>query len=336
MIADRPDHRRVEREAADWLTRLSRTPVETEALEAFYVWRKDPVNHAAYNRMEDIARAARDLRDDPDLRAAAREARTRQTWRKQLAAGARNLRLRWGGGRTGGGLAVAGLLAAGVVGWLALNANTYATQVGQITSVRLEDGSQVRLNTNSRVRVRFSHGERRVQLLRGQAYFEVAHDKARPFLVAAGPAEVRAVGTQFDVRKTDAEVRVTLAQGRVAVRDSQAKDHRWTLDPGQGIALGRAPYDARPVPVDVAAITSWREGKIIFHDVSLASAVDEINRYTHRKIVLGDGAPADILITGRFAAGDTDDFLSAVTALYGLRADRRLDGKIELKVAPSA
>ncbi len=77
MIAERQEDRQAEREAADWYARLSRTPVETEDLEAFYAWRRDPRNDAAYKRMEDIGRAVRELRGDPDMAAAARAAGVR-------------------------------------------------------------------------------------------------------------------------------------------------------------------------------------------------------------------------------------------------------------------
>ncbi|MDB5456232.1 MAG: anti-FecI sigma factor, FecR, partial [Caulobacter sp.] len=223
--------------------------------------------------------------------------------------------------------------AAAMLVWLNYTAPTYSTAVGEQVSVGLEDGSRVRLNTDTRLRVRFGAGERRVELQRGQAFFEVAHDSGRPFIVVAGRAQVRAVGTRFDVRRDDGDVRVTLAEGRVAVRDDTLATKDWMLSPGQSLALGAHATSATPVPVDVPALTAWTTGHLSFRDMTLAEAVSEINRYSRSKIVLGPGAPADRRISGVFAAGDTDDFVAAVTALYALKSVRRLDGRLELRSA---
>ena len=213
MIAERQEDRQAEREAADWYARLSRTPVETEDLEAFYAWRRDPRNDAAYKRMEDIGRAVRELRGDPDMAAAARAALDRGATKRRRESRRKVVAFSIGGPMT------AAACVAGVT--ILLRApRTFDTDVGQMTVVRLEDGSRLSLNTDSRVRVRFTKGERHVELIRGQAFFEVAHDTTRPFLVSSGSTEVRAVGTQFDVRADGSNlVRVVLAEGRVAVRD---------------------------------------------------------------------------------------------------------------------
>jgi transmembrane sensor len=332
MIEDQPTTRRTEREAADWFSRMNQTRVENEDLAAFAEWRRDPDNLAAYNRMEDISRAVRAMKDDPDMQAAAREAATRPLgWRDWLAGF-----LARPGGRWGTGLALAGAVAASTIAWLALTAPTYSTAVGEQFSARLEDGSRVQLNTDTRLRVRFSGGERRVELQRGEAFFEVAHDGDRPFIVAAGSAQVRAIGTRFDVRRDDGEVRVTLAEGRVAVRDDKAATTGWTLSPGQSLALGPRATGATPTTIDVPAATAWTTGRLSFRDVTLADAVSEINRYSRSKIVLGPGAPADRKINGVFATGDTDEFVAAVTALYALKSVRRLDGRLELRSADAA
>ena len=319
MIAERQEDRQAEREAADWYARLSRTPVETEDLEAFYAWRRDPRNDAAYKRMEDIGRAVRELRGDPDMAAAARAARDRGATKRRRESRRKVVAF------SIGGLMTAAACVAGVT--ILLRApRTFDTDVGQMTVVRLEDGSRLSLNTDSRVRVRFTKGERHVELVRGQAFFEVAHDTTRPFLVSSGSTEVRAVGTQFDVRADGSNlVRVVLAEGRVAVRDD---DRKWTLEPGQGIALGADPRSAHPTSVDVTALTSWREGRLIFEDVPLRDAVAEINRYSKTKLVLGAGVPASRRVSGRFETGDVNDFINAVTLAYGLRASKPENGQI--------
>ncbi len=325
MLEDRQGTRRVEREAADWFSRLSQTRVENEDLTAFAEWRRDPLNLAAYNRIEDISRAVRGLADDPEIQVAAREASSRPPERRDRWTVFRLTPRVWGPT-----LGLAGVVAASVIGWLTFTAPTYSTAVGEQFSARLDDGSRVQLNTDTRLRVRFTGGVRRVELLRGQAFFEVAHDTQRPFIVAAGSTQVRAVGTKFDVRRDPGEVRVTLAEGKVAVHDGSGGGKDWMLVPGQSLDLGARAKLTRPTPVDVPATTAWTTGYLTFRDVTLAEAVTEINRYTRDKIVLGADAPADRKVSGMFPTGDTGDFIAAVTTLYGLKSTRRPDGGVQL------
>ncbi|NQE61497.1 FecR family protein [Caulobacter sp. RHG1] len=323
MIANTPETERRDLEAADWFARLSRTPIETEELTRFQRWSRDPANLAAYNEIEDISRAVRGLRDNPAMRKAAEAAlaRSPERPRRGPAADARF----WSAG-----LALAGLIGVTIVVLKPFVGETYGTRIGEISSLRLDDGTQVRLNTDSKLRVRFSGAMRRVELLRGEAFFDVAHDKARPFVVAAGPAQVRAVGTQFDVRRDGQEVRVVLAQGRVAVTEQHDGEDGWTLAPGQGLVLGGAAASARPTAVDVAAATSWRTGAITFHGATLAETVKELNRYSKTKIILDASAPRDQVISGAFEAGDTAEFVSAATLLFGLKATKLKNGDIML------
>lgn len=329
MIANQQTTDERELEAADWFARLSRTPIETHELVDFQRWSRDPANLAAYNRIEDVSRAVRGLRDDPIMRAAAKDALARppEKSRRGLVADWRI----WGAG-----LVFAGVVTGAVLILRPLSGEAYSTRVGEISSVRLDDGTQVRLNTNSALRIRFSAGQRRVELVRGQAYFDVAHDTARPFIVAAGAARVRAVGTQFDVRRAAGEVRVVLAQGRVTVQDPQASKAGWTLSPGQGLTL-RPASSPRPTQVDVEALTSWRTGTLTFHNVTLAQAVEELNRYSKTQIALDVSAPRQLVVNGAFRAGDIQEFVSAASLLYGLTARTRADGTIELgaQTAPS-
>ena len=94
----------------------------------------------------------------------------------------------------------------------------------------------------------------------------------------------------------------------------------------------RAPSSSpRPAEVDVDALTSWRTGTLTFHNVTLADAVAELNRYSKTRIVLGASAPRQLVVNGAFRAGDTNEFISAASLLYGLKAQARPDGTIELR-----
>lgn len=325
MINDRRKTRRPDQEAAAWFTLLSDTEVENEDLEAFGAWVKRDENRAAYRRVEDISQAARALRDDPDMRAAARDALARPVTPPRLGE-----RLADRSPRFWGGLALAGALASAATLWVIAQPRTYQTEVGERLTAHLADGSTLQLNTDTRLRVKLTGGERRIELVKGQAFFDVAHDAARPFVVRAGPMQVRALGTRFDVRREGPGAAVTLAQGRVGVRPDRASADAWTLAPGQRLRLGPDVAAPRPLAVDVAAETGWLSGQVTFHDVALAEAVAEMNRYERAKIVIAPGAPAAARVSGVFLAGDEQDFVAAVAANFDLVSTRRPDGSLEL------
>jgi transmembrane sensor len=326
MIEAQKDPTPAELEAADWFSRMMQTRIENEDLAAFAAWRRVPEHLAAYNRIEDISHLARGLRDDPQMRAMALQARRRRdrrpSWLRALSAPPQR---RWIAG-----LAFAGLIAAAVLTLKALSP-TYQTPVGGLRQLQLADGTQVELNTDTALNVRFTDGVRRVELIRGQAFFEVAHDATAPFIVSAGDTEVRAIGTRFDVRLEPHRVKVVLAEGKVSVSERGARSAQWMLSPGQAVTTDGSGDPAEPVGADVALETGWRTGRLTFRDTPLADAVREINRYSRNKIVLGPGAPLDGRVNGVFPVAQPDDFVAAMTTLYGLREERRLDGKTELR-----
>lgn len=316
------------REAADWFARLSDPKIETDALEAFSTWRAIPENRAAYERIEDLSRSLQSLANDPDMVIAANEAIDRgaktKSVRRTIGLPPKRAWL--------GAVAAVGLLAALSASFYYWRLPTFSTGVGQTFSARLADGSRVQLNTDSQVRVRYSAGVRRVELLRGQAMFEVAHNPARPFVVAAGDTETRALGTRFEVRRIGEAVRVTLTQGSVEITDRDAPRATWRLTPGQALALPpRARAATKPVLVDVKSATSWTTGDLTFQDIPLADAVAELNRYTHSQIRLAPGVPGERRISGVFPAGENGDFVAAASSLYGLRSVAKPNGDIELQ-----
>ena len=325
MNDDHVQSRRRADEAAGWLARLNTTKISNTDLDAFWAWRRDPLNRAAYERMEDFNAAAGRLKDDPDLKAAVHEAMTRRPWWRDILAALSFPR----------GALVAGALAAGVAAVLLLapdrGGQRHTTEVGEQVTVRLDDGSKVQLNTNSALRVRFDKSERKLVLERGQAFFDVAHDPTRPFIVDAGEARVRAVGTRFDVRRGDGEVEVTLAQGKVEVTPGQAGARTWTLSQGQHIRIDPKRLEDGPSQADLDVATAWTSGRMYFHDAPLAQAVAEVNRYNRKKILLGAGAPRDMKINGAFDAGDTEGFVAAAAEGLGLEVARKADGVIELR-----
>jgi len=217
------------------------------------------------------------------------------------------------------------------------NAAEFATQVGERSSISLPDGSTVALDTDSRIKVAFNGQVRRVRLLAGQAWFEVAKNQARPFVVEAGDRKVTAHGTAFDVRLDDHNgVRVTLIEGRVSVEalnpsgagPNISVDHEDLLPGDQLIVTGARPATKRRT--DVTKATSWREGQIIFDDDTLAAAVAEVNRYSAKKIILSDPRLASLRMSGVFIAGHSDSFVETVTGNFPIKVTSDSDGRLVL------
>lgn len=195
------------------------------------------------------------------------------------------------------------------------SAGRHATSVGAIDTVRLPDGSSVTLNTDSRIRVAYDERERRVELDRGEAFFQVGKDSRRPFVVVAGERRVVAIGTQFSVRREEGDVRVAVAQGLVRVErpDGSSPDPatpQVLLSAGSVAQTAKAGVLVKDHAVaEVDQLLSWRQGYVAFRETALADAVAEFNRYNRRKIVIRDPAIAGIRVGGNFRPTNTQAFL---------------------------
>ena len=235
--------------------------------------------------------------------------------------------------KAGVGLAA---LATLVVAWTVffLAPGEYSTDIGEQRSVTLKDGTRLTLNTDSRVAVGDWHETREVRLVRGEAYFEVAKDASRPFVVVAGERKVVALGTSFFVRlgsTTDVEkLVVTLVEGKVAVagRDVSPygvlddKNRARILEPGDRLINQKNQTDKLDKP-KLDRLAAWRRGEVILEETSLRDAVAEMNRYSVVKLAIENDALATLPVSGIFRVGDADAFASAVASLYGLEVVKR-------------
>lgn len=221
--------------------------------------------------------------------------------------------LRPAGGRrawppVGGLAAAAAVLAAVLLTGPVLRptaARTYATGVGQRTSVRLADGTRIDLNADTQLTVALAKDARRVTLTQGEAIFEVAHDPARPFLVAAGDRTILDVGTQFDVRRRDGLLAVTVTRGVVDVRPADdAPGPAYRLHPGQQLERreGAAATTLRAAAAE--AVLGWREGRLVFHDQPLNAVIAELNHQFRRPIRLQDPALGARRVSGVLVLDD--------------------------------
>lgn len=279
----------------------------------------DPELARAYAAAEKIAqRVTAQSRIDPRLQALAAQALAEPGAGRHPVAG------RWR-------IAAALLLTVGAAALLAARqgmwspsvpAAVYANAGLQQQRVELPDGSNVYLDTGARLEVRLSKEERRLELRSGRAYFEVAHDAARPFSVTAQGVSTVALGTRFQVALAGRDVSVTLAEGSVAISD-QASRPGWQerLQPGQQLRFSAQTGKREKREVDTVAALSWSRGRLVFDGTPLSEALEEINRYSAVKIHLGDQALASVPVGGNFVAGgDSRQVVDALATVLPLRA----------------
>ena len=231
--------------------------------------------------------------------------------------------------RPGWSLAVAcSVVITAAILWIGQSRDVVSTAVGEQRTLTLQDGSRVALNTDTRLSVHFEKSRRLVEISSGEALFEVAKNPDWPFIVRAGNVEVRAVGTQFVVRRDEHRLAVTLMEGKVQVSEmpkGSSGDRSFdrlpeptVLIPGQRLVLAdrEKPSVDKPVIDDV---TAWRRGDIVLDKTPLLAAAAEMNRYSELQIVVEGNAAEGIPLSGVFRAGDAVQFARAVAATYGLQ-----------------
>lgn len=227
---------------------------------------------------------------------------------------------------------IAGLsaIAAGLVAAVVaprLLAQRYGTTLGEIRRVPMGDGSVAAINTDSELEVNMRPRLRAVKLERGEAWFEVAKDPERPFVVESGPVRVRAVGTAFSVRKREAGSDILVTEGVVEV---------WTKDgktPPRRVAAGQRVFAENDVgvltppkaDVDLGRQLAWRDGQIVLDGQTLAEAAAEFNRYNDRKIEVADTRLADERFVGWFRTNDPEGFAQAAATTFNGKVSLRGD-----------
>lgn len=242
-----------------------------------------------------------------------------------------------------------GMVVFASLAWLAVShwssqkpqTGTYATRHGEVRGLHLPDNTFVQLDSDSTIAIRFDGRSRRVDVERGQAYFRVAEDPARPFSVKVAGSLIRDIGTAFDVYRHLVETTITVAQGYVEVAnisgDSKAADgggawleHKGATPSGKRIAELGAGEQVRISSsgqvtfhdnVDVAQILAWRHGRIAFDDQPIASVVAEFNRYNDVQVRVGDPHIGALSITGTFDSHDVATFLAFLRSLPGVRLE---------------
>ncbi|WP_299595992.1 FecR family protein [uncultured Microbulbifer sp.] len=229
-----------------------------------------------------------------------------------------------------GGSAVAACL--GIALWIGnqwlqqapVQQQMYTTAVGETRTVALPDGSDVKLNTNSELIVNFSREERRTQLLRGEAYFDVARQTSRPFTVAAGSANIRVLGTQFNVERNPANTRVSVTGGTVAVSEARTasglQPESIKLTRNQKVSVSRSGLsDVGRTSAEEAL--DWTQGQLVFEETPLDEALEELNRYLKVPAAAAPGV-SDQTLSGTFELTDPENTLAAIATALDLEQDQ--------------
>jgi transmembrane sensor len=229
----------------------------------------------------------------------------------------------------GGGVAA---LAASIGGLALLlpREQSIETMVGEIRKVPLADGSVVAVNTASEVVVALTSDTRRLMLAKGEAWFKVAPDTRRPFLVEAGAVRVQALGTAFSVRRQDNGAYILVTEGTVEIWTVGEENHRIKVSAGNKALLGAGrPPQAVAANSEIENSLAWRNGEIVLYGQSLADAAAEFNRYNTRKVVVSDPQLAAETMVGRFNADEPEAFARAAALATGARV-RQTDSTLQL------
>jgi transmembrane sensor len=225
-----------------------------------------------------------------------------------------------------GGMAAALTISAGGAFWLwrFLKQESYSTRIGETKEIALSDGSLVTLNTDSRLLVHYSKTRRQIQLLQGEALFDVAKNKNRPFVVTAGDTQVRAVGTSFTVKLLPSQpVQVLVREGVVEINRPQVPQVAPVQLPANMLAVApsEAPISTEAVPlIQVTRDLAWREGRIAFDNETLANAAREFERYSDVHIRV----PIELenqTVTGLFVSNDPVGFARAAAISLNLQVE---------------
>jgi transmembrane sensor len=330
----------IDEEAAVWVWRMDEGTVSAANRDAFNSWlRRDSRHRRAY---EDLTRVWTGLNG---LAEAKREEKIATFARTSAGVRLKGRNAWWG--------AAAAAIVATIAGaaWMRMGSElqTLATAVGEQRSVTLADGSVVSLNTNTIVETHLQRSVREIYLRQGEAHFQVAHDRSRPFLVHAGDAVVRAVGTQFEVRlRSDQHVDVVVNEGRVEVRSEAAaepassapgvrvaRSHVHTLAAGQQLSATGNDYSVVPVSTHrLSSVLAWRDGAVVFDGETLSDAIAEIGRYTDERIIVNDPQVAALRVGGRYRTGDVQAFFDALQTAFPVSIRHGSNGVVYIDPRP--
>jgi transmembrane sensor len=301
----------IDAQAASWFTRNRNDPDRTER-KAFAAWQAEPAHARAYAEFEQLWA---DLAQLQQLnKPVALPKRKAPMWRPALAV-------------------AAALVCAVLANRIDTPRELFHTQVAAhakgMRTLNLPDGSTLYVNANTRVRVDFSAYQRILHLDKGQLYIEVAPDKERPLFVQAGAANVRVVGTGFDVRRSQQQLVVSVAHGQVAFAPD-AKSPVALLGGQQRATFNYAKGTLQQQSLTGEEVADWRSGHLAFRNRELASLIDELGLYRPQAPMQVSHAVAQLKVSGNLDVNDPDALLSALPALLPVKTVTSADGIIRI------
>jgi transmembrane sensor len=203
-----------------------------------------------------------------------------------------------------------------------------------VESSVLPDGSRMELAPRSPLEVHFTPAERTVEIGDGEAYFSVAHNRARPFVVHVGSLKVQAVGTAFNVRKAASHVVVTVSEGTVEVSEAGTRSSQQRLTAGQQLTLvqGRGGQSV-VAPADLPQALAWRQGRLEYQKEPLASVIADVNHYREHPVIVRDDSVGQILFSGTVFTAQTDTWVKALPQVFPVRLSTTENGELILMQA---
>lgn len=206
----------------------------------------------------------------------------------------------------------------------------YATGLGGRQTIAFADGSQIELNTDTVIRTKIDSGQRKLWLEKGEAYFQIKHDVAHPFVVAIGDLRVTDLGTKFLIRRDGDRLEIALLEGRVRFDAPHGNADPAHIDLSAGDRLVAHNDSVTVTKQSLRAQENdlaWRHGLLVFDRTTLADAAAQFNRYNREKILIEDSPVARMTIGGTFRADNIDRFVGVAQDVLGLHTSVR-DGTI--------
>lgn len=208
----------------------------------------------------------------------------------------------------------------------------YETSIAEHETIQLKDGSKIVLGAMSKVAVNYTSGQRNITLVSGEAFFDVAKDPIRPFVVDAGPRSVRAIGTAFNINFREQSLAVSVVEGTVSIAVQQTEKpvnvapaaqetgpDALLLDDGQELIVSRADDGEEIRAFNTEIVTSWRTGKLTYIGEPLENVIADLNRYSSRKIVVAEDAINIMRFTGTVFNNDIDHWLDGLDKAFPVR-----------------
>ncbi|WP_165793728.1 FecR family protein [Hyphococcus luteus] len=241
---------------------------------------------------------------------------------------------------------------AAVIQWRALGGAgvDYESETGAARRIALKDGSVIDLAPESRLRVAFTADARQAALLDGEAFFEIAKDESRPFIVRAGKTQVRVTGTRFNVHRGPDRVTIAVEEGHVAVARAPRRFPLPALPSLQGpssndkidgaseqklaageVAVADADGVSAPAPTGAGRPGVWRDGLLVYRDASLEAVVADLNRYSQTEIVIASRALGEARIMAAFQTDNIGEMLDGLEDLLGVTVDRADPNRIVIR-----